>query len=397
MGMETDKRRKTYDRQFKMNAVGLVLDGGRKVREVARELGIDANTLYHWKREFLEEQEAAFPGKGHLPPMEEEIREATAGVGRGTRRPGDFKKSPGILLQAREVRYRFVEEHREQWGVKRLCRLLKLSRGGYYAWKRRIPSARTLENKQLRENIERLYQEGRGTYGSPTICESLRQEGLRVNHKRIARLMRQIRLRSKVARRFRRTTRRCDDRDAAPNLLEQCFWTDGPNRLWLSDITYLWTSEGWLYLTFIEDAWSRLPVGYAMSTHLRAEALIEALRMALGRRSVRPGLIFHSDRGKQYVDGNVRNILHQHGIVQSMSSTGNCYDNAMAESFIATLKKTHVYWQRFTTRDEARRSIFEYLEIFYSRVRRHSALGYKSPMAFEQSQTVAFSSVQNTG
>jgi transposase InsO family protein len=209
--------------------------------------------------------------------------------------------------------------------------------------------------------------------------------------------MRQMGLRSKIARRFKRTTRRCKDHQAAPNLLQQNFGTDGPNRVWVSDITHIWTDEGWLYLTFIEDAWSRLPVGYAMTAHMKAEALRQALVMALGRRAVQPGLIFHSDRGTQYIQAGVRAILKERGMIQSMSSTGNCYDNAMAESFIATLKKAHVFWHRYRTRDEARSSIFEYIEIFYSRLRRHSALGRKSPVAFEQSQTVAFLTARKTG
>lgn len=254
-----------------------------------------------------------------------------------------------------------------------------------------------MENERLKEEIGRVYVEGRGEYGSPTICEALRQKGFGINHKRIARLMHQMGLQSKVARRFKRTTKRCKDRDAALNLLEQEFHTDGPNRVWLSDITYIWTEEGWLYLTIIEDMWSRMMVGYAMTEHLRADGVVEALRMAVGRRAVEHGLIFHSDRGTQYIDSDVRKIFTDHQIQQSMSSTGNCYDNAMAESFFATLKKGHIFWCQYRTREEARRSIFEYLEVFYNRVRRHSALGYKSPVAFEEQHQMAFLTVQKTG
>ena len=265
-----------------------------------------------------------------------------------------------------------------------MCTLLDVSRSGFYAWRKRPCSVRSVGNEALIQDIRRIYAEGRGEYGSPTICDTLRQEGHRVNHKRVARLMRQVGLRSKVVQRFKRTTRPCKDREAAPNLLEQNFHTDGPNRVWLSDITYIDTEEVWLYLTTIEDMWSRRVVGYAITDHLRAPAVVEALQMALGRRSVTAEMILHSDRGKQYVDHRVRSILTVHGIKQSMSSTGNCYDNAMAESFFATLKKGHVFWDRFQTKEEARRKLFEYLEVFYNRVRRHSALGYKSPVAFEQ-------------
>jgi transposase InsO family protein len=265
-----------------------------------------------------------------------------------------------------------------------MCPLLNLSRSGYYAWKSRPESDRSMENDRLMMEIRRIYAEGRGEYGAPTVCGTLRDLGHRVNPKRITRLMRENGLFSKIGRRFKRTTRRCKDVDASPNLLQQKFTTTGPNRVWLSDITYIWTAEGWLYLTTVEDMWSRRIVGHALTDHLRATAVVDALGMALGRREVIPGLIFHSDRGKQYAHHRVRLILAANGMRQSMSSTGNCYDNAMAESFFATFKKGHVFWESFQTKEEARRRIFEYLEVFYNRVRRHSSLGYKSPVAFEQ-------------
>jgi putative transposase len=269
-----------------------------------------------------------------------------------------------------------------------MCNLLNLSRSGYYTWEKTGESKREIRNKALIPEIHRIYIEGRGEYGSPTICAALREKGFQVNHKRIARLMRRIGLRSKVVRRFKRTTKACKCRDASPNLLRQNFQTDGPNRVWLSDITFIGTNEGWVYLTTIEDMWSRRLVGHAITDHLHATAVVDALQMAMGRRVIEPGLIFHSDRGKQYIDGKVRNIFAKYGILQSMSSTGNCYDNAMAESFFATMKKGHIFWQRFQSREQARRIIFEYLEIFYNRVRRHSSLGYKSPVAFEQQSTI---------
>lgn len=269
-----------------------------------------------------------------------------------------------------------------------MCSLLNLSRSGFYAWGKRRLSKRAVNNDDLTQEIKRIYDEGRGEYGSPTIYRVLRENGLLVNHKRIARLMRQTRLRAKVHRRFKKTTSPCKDHQAAPNLLQQKFHTSGPNLVWLSDITFIDTEEGWLFLTMIEDMWSRRMVGYAITDHLRAVAVIEALQMALGRRVIAPGLILHSDRGKQYIDHRVRAILNAHGIRQSMSSTGNCYDNAMAESFFATLKKGHVFSQRFQTKEEARRKLFEYLEVFYNRVRRHSSLGYKSPVAFEHQHRI---------
>jgi len=285
------------------------------------------------------------------------------------------------------MRYEFVDRHRNLWKINRMCGLLSLSRSGFYAWRRRPLSVRRTRNDELIRKIREIYEEGEGEYGSPTICETLREKGHLVNHKRVARIMREIGLKSRVVRRFKRTTVRCKDRDASPNLLNQNFHTDGPNKVWLSDITYIDTEEGWLYLTTVEDMCTRRMAGYAVTDNLRATAVIEALNMALSRRAIAPGLIFHSDRGKQYVDHRFRAILEKNHIIQSMSSTGNCYDNAMAESFFATLKKGHLFRERFQTKEQARRMLFEYLEIFYNRVRRHSALGYKSPVAFEKQLT----------
>jgi transposase InsO family protein len=287
------------------------------------------------------------------------------------------------------VKYCFIEAHRQDWGVARMCDLLSVSRSGYHAWRQRPTSARDTRNEELLPKIHRIYREGEGEYGSPTICHALRQEGHLVNHKRIARLMRDIGLRAVCKPRFKKTTVPCKETDASPNLLGQNFETTGPNLVWLSDITFIDTAEGWMFLTTVEDMWSRKIVGYAITDHLRAEAVMQALGMALSRREIQPGVIFHSDRGKQYADHRVRKILRAHKMKQSMSGTGNCYDNAMAESFFATLKKGHVFRERFTTREEARRKLFEYLEIFYNRVRRHSSLGYKSPVAFEEQQVLA--------
>ena len=276
-----------------------------------------------------------------------------------------------------------MQSYQDRWNIGRMCSVLNLSRSGFYAWCRRAVSERSRTNSELTGEIRRIYAEGRGEYGSPTIHHVLQEQGYRVNHKRIERLMREDSLRSKVRKKWKITTKPCKDREAAPNLLNQNFHTEGPNKVWLSDITFLKSERGWLYLTTIEDMWSRRIIGYAITNHLRAEAVLEALQMALRRRQIAPGLIFHSDRRSQYVDQRDRNILNDHAMRQSMSSTGNCYDNAMAESFFATLKKGHALLQKFQTIEEARRRLFEYLEVFYNRVRRHSSLGYKSPVAFE--------------
>jgi putative transposase len=191
-----------------------------------------------------------------------------------------------------------------------MCTLLNISRAGFFAWLKRCPTARSIRNEKLIRAIQRIYNKGRGEYGSPTIYEALRREGYQVNHKCIARLMRQIGLRAKTVRHFKKTTKPCKAKDVAPNLLQQNFFTDASNRVWLSDITYVDTDEGGLYLTTVEDMWSRRIIGHALTNHLEATAVVETLEMALNRRCITPGLIFHSDRGKQYIDSRVRTILH---------------------------------------------------------------------------------------
>lgn len=281
------------------------------------------------------------------------------------------------------MRYRFVEEHRKMYRVGRMCWLLHLSRSGYYAWRKRPRSRRQVENDRLEWEIRRIYAEERQEYGSPTVTETLREEGFRVNHKRIARLMRQMGLWSKVTKRFKRTTRACKNDQASPNLLKQNFQTDGANKVWTSNITFVATPDGWLYIAVVRDLWSHRVLGHAITDHLRSDGVLEALALAFSRRTVQPGLIFHSDRGKQYVDHRVRELLKDHGILQSMSTPGNCYDNAPTESFFATFKKGHLFWGPFQSKEEARRKITEYLEVFYNCVRRHSSLSYKSPVAYE--------------
>jgi len=286
------------------------------------------------------------------------------------------------------VKYQFVKAHSWQYRVERMCRLLTLSRSAYYRWLKKPKSRRDVENERIKQEIRRIYAEGRGEYGTPTVWEALREGPYRVNRKRVVRLMREMGLYSKVVKKFKRTTKACKDHLASPNLLKQNFETDGANKVWTSDITFIETPDGWLYLTTVKDLWSRRIIGYALTEHLRAEAVLEALEMALSHRRVQPGMIFHSDRGKQYIDHRFRELLAHHSIRQSMSSTGNCYDNAPSESFFATFKKGHLFWHPFQSKEEARRRITEYLDVFYNCVRRHSSLGYKSPVVFEIQQAM---------
>lgn len=264
-----------------------------------------------------------------------------------------------------------------------MCRVLPVSRSGYYAWKRAPESHRAAENRRLEADIQRLFDDHRGRYGAPRITLDLQAEGWRVSRRRVAQRMRAMGLRARAARRFKATTQSRHTLPVAPNRLEQDFTAAGPNQKWVADITYRWTGEGWLYLAVVLDLYSRTVVGWSMSERITRERVIAALTMAIFRRRPAPGLILHSDRGSQYAALDYQALLDQHGFLCSMSKKGDCYDNAAMESFFHTLKVEQVHGVRYQTREEARADVFEYIETYYNRKRRHSTLNYQSPWDFE--------------
>jgi transposase InsO family protein len=265
-----------------------------------------------------------------------------------------------------------------------MCRMLAVSRAGFYAWRRRPAAARTREDQVLAVAVAAIYAEHHGRYGSPRVRMELRDRGQRSGRKRIARLMRLQGLRARPKRRYRTTTDSRHGLPVCPNLLARRFAVAQPNTAWVTDMTYLWTAQGWLYLAVIIDLFSRRIVGWSMSERIDRKLALDALRMALAQRRPQPGLIHHSDRGSQYASGDYQQLLAQHGLRGSMSRRGDCWDNAVAESFFASLKLELVYQVQWRTRAEVRTAIFEYLELFYNRRRRHSSLGYLSPVEFER-------------
>ena len=278
-------------------------------------------------------------------------------------------------------RYQFIAAHQQAYPIRRMCTVLAVSASGYYAWRQRAPSLRQQANAALRERIRAVHERSRQTYGYPRIHAELQAAGERVGKHRVARLMRQMGLRPRHRCRFHVTTRVNPKRPAAPNILAQDFSASRPNQKWLVDLTYIATREGWLYLAGVLDTFSRRIVGWSMGAHPSSDLVCDALKMAFGRRGV-PAL-HHSDRGSQYTSHAYLKLLTEAQVQLSMSGIGHCYDNAMKESFWGTLK-TECADQPFPTRSAARRAIFEYIEIWYNRQRRHSALGYLSPCAFEQ-------------
>jgi putative transposase len=278
----------------------------------------------------------------------------------------------------------FMQQYADQWSIEEMAAVLNVSRSGYYQYINRTPSKRRLENERLLTKIKTIHETSRKTYGSPRVHAELLEEGELCSRKRVANIMRQAGIVAKMRKKFKVTTRVNPDAVAAPNLLQQDFTADKPNQKWVADFTYVFTLEGWLYVATVLDLFSRRIIGLSMSDSMTTDLVASALQQALIHRNPPDKLIHHSDRGVQYTSHAFRALLKNNNIIASMSSTGNCYDNATMESFYHTLKTEHVYFELYKTREEAKNSIFEYVEVFYNRKRRHSTLGYYSPVTFEK-------------
>ncbi len=281
-----------------------------------------------------------------------------------------------------------MKSNRAVFSVAAQCRVLGVSSSGYHAWRSRPPSDRQKEDAALTEKIRWIHERSYGTYGTPRVHAELFEQGVRISRKRVARLMREAGLQGVSRRKGVRTTVRCPESRPAPDLVERDFATPGPNRLWVADITYIATWAGFLYLSVVLDAWSRRVVGWAMATHLRTQLVLDALEMALGQRRPRQ-VIHHSDQGTQYTSIAFGQRCREAGVRPSMGSVGDAYDNALCESFFATLECELLDRRRFKTQAEARMAVFEFLEGFYNPQRRHSALGYLSPINYERRMEVA--------
>ena len=281
------------------------------------------------------------------------------------------------------MRYPFIDVEKANYPVVILCRVMHVSRAGFYAWQKRLPSKRQREDESLRKRIRAIHFQSRKTYGAPRIFKALRNEGEQVGLHRVERLCREDAVRACYKRKYRVTTQSGHVLPVAENILNREFRPMAPNRVWAGDITYVATNEGWLYLATVLDLYPRRVIGWSMGTSLQGNLVKDALYMALDRRGKIDGVLHHSDRGVQYASSDYQEILDREGLRCSMSRKGNCWDNAVVESFFKTLKVECVYRQKFQTREQARQTIFEYIEVFYNRQRIHSTLDYRSPVDYE--------------
>ncbi len=379
------RKQRRYPPEFRREIVGLVRSG-RSPEALAREFEPSASAIRKWvKQADLDEGHRS---DGLTTFERQELRQARREIKRLRMERDILKKTAAWFARESDSipgkDSRRVKAHRAQFPIRVMCRVLGLSPSGYYAWLKRLPSNRARQDQALREKIVQIWNENRRVYGRPRLHAELRARGERTSPKRVGRLMREAGIQG-ASRRHRKAglTRRDRDARPAPDLVNRNFAAEGPDQLWVADLTYVRTKAGWLYVAVVLDAWSRLVVGWAMETHLRSELVEKALAMAVIRRQPKQ-VIHHSDQGAQYTSTAFGKRCREAGVRPSMGSVGDAYDNAMCESFFATLECELLDCHQFRNPNQARRAVFDFIEGFYNRRRRHSALGYESPVRYEQ-------------
>ncbi|WP_208644373.1 IS3 family transposase [Pseudomonas wadenswilerensis] len=369
-----------YTPEFKAEAVRQVVERGYSVAEIAARLGVSTHSLYKWVS-------AVTPDKSEKQASElleakSEILRLRAQMRRLEEERDILKLSRAVLCQRARVKYRFMNEHRHQYAITTMCRVLRIARAGFYQWLHKPVSERDQDNDRLLKLIRDSYAASRGVYGALRVYGDLREAGESCGKHRVARLMRANRIK---ALRGYKAPRPIAGRPSiiAPNHLNRAFTVDAPNKAWVTDITYIRTWQGWLYLAVVVDLYARKVVGWSMKPTLARELALDALLMALWRRRPKERVLVHSDQGSQYGCDDWKRFCLANNLEQSMSRRGNCWDNAVAESFFSSLKKERIRKRIYKTRDLARADVFDYIEVFYNRTRRHSHLGGVSPEAFE--------------
>ncbi|MCP3921647.1 MAG: IS3 family transposase [Desulfobacterales bacterium] len=375
------RKRKNYTDEFKEEAVKLVTEQGYTISKASKNLGIHESLLRRWKNEFE-------PNSGSQKSKMADIIEENKQLKKKNRQleleREIFKKGGGLLCERAELRYQFIDTERKTYPLILLCKVMKVSRSGFYSWKSRGKSRRQKERERLIPKVKEIHRQTKGSYGARRIAEELESQGESCKRTKAATLMNLAGIEAKQKKKFKATTDSKHNLPIAPNLLNRNFEVDAPDSVYCSDITYIWTTEGWLYLAVVIDLFSRQVVGWSMNNRMTKELVINALRMAIWRRRPEEGCIFHSDRGSQYCSHDFQKELKDNGMISSMSRKGNCWDNSVAESFFGKLKTERVYDSTYSTREKAKRDIVDYIEMFYNSKRRHSYLGYLSPKEFEE-------------
>ena len=332
--MSMEKQRK-YDREFKLNAVKLYQESEKNLGEVAQNLGLPKSTLYTWVQQFEEEGESSFKGSGNIRSSNEELYRLRKELADVKQERDILKKSHGHLFTTQGVKYRFMRDHGKVFNLEKMAKILGVSRAGYYKFLKRSSSKREVDNQRLIQRIKEAHKKSRGIYGSPRIHEELLQQGETCSRRRIAKLMKKEKIQAKMRKKWKRTTRVDSKAIVEGNHLDQKFLVEEPNKVWVSDITYVGTEEGWLYVAVVLDLFSRKVVGLSMGSNLETNLVIKALKQGLHHRDLLGELMHHSDRGCQYTSKEFRKLAQRHGIRLSMSAKGNCYDNCCSREFFS--------------------------------------------------------------
>ncbi|WP_154665063.1 IS3 family transposase [Leisingera daeponensis] len=366
--------------EFRADAVRIALTSGLTRKQVASDLGVGLSTLNKWilahrDTDVVSDKDLDLARENERLRRENRILKEEREI---------LKKAGAVLREPKAMRFRFIEEHRDIFCANRMCAVLDVRSRGLRAYRSRPASQRQRSDMVVLAHIKEQSRLSLGSYGRPRMTEELKELGLNVGHRRVGRLMRENGIRIERSKRYKVTTDSNHAFNIAPNLLNRDFRADRPNQKWVGDISYVWTREGWLYLAVILDLHSRRVIGWAVSNRMKRDLAIRALKMAVALRQPPKGCLHHTDRGSQYCSHDYQKLLRQHGFQVSMSGKGNCYDNAAVETFFKTIKAELIWRQSWPTRRAAELAIFEYINGFYNPRRRHSALGWKSPVAFER-------------
>src|ERR1700722_18349193 len=377
--------RRKFTREFKLEAVRLIKHRGVSYAQASQDLSVHESQRRSWVKAQADDPQHAFPGQGQMKPEQLEIAQLKREVIKLKAERDILKKAAAYFAKESDVKFGFIAKHRGIWPAGWLCGALGVSRGGFYAWLTRPCSRRSRSNEELSAKVRASFLASDRTYGARRVWHDMLAEGVSCGLHRIERLMRLQALKARPRR--RRLPPDLGERQAAavaPNVLDRTFEAPAPNRKWIADFTYVWTAEGWLYVAVVIDLFSRRVVGWSMSATMTAQLVTDALVMAIWRRGKPDALLHHSDRGSQYTSEPFQRLMKDHDVACSMSRSGNVWDNAAMESFFSSMKTERIARKVYRTRDQARADVFEYIERFYNPRRRHSTIGYLSPMEFER-------------